>query len=107
MQILRSGTNAAAPAEVDRLNVPEALDPIAETARDHGLATLGYSETPYVTADFGLSQGFDFFEEVPRTDTLHSRNGKVAPVDSAARIERMLDRVSATNPQPFLYTCIF
>ena len=57
---------------------------LAEIAREHGYATVAYSENPYVTGYFGLDQGFDAFREAWPTDALASGQEIAPDLDTEA-----------------------
>jgi len=83
--------------------VPESMELIAETARDAGYRTFGYSENPYVTRYFGMAQGFDVFGEVYPTSNL--RTGRELPenIDSAARMKSMIEAATGATDEPFFF----
>lgn len=81
--------------------VPESMGLIAETARESGYQTFAYSENPYVTRYFGLAQGFDVFDETyPHSDLMQGKELS-ADVDSAARMNSIVDRAVAAKGVPF------
>ncbi len=81
--------------------VPPAMHLIAETAREQGVATLAYSENPYVTHYFGLDQGFDVFEEAFPVSAYEQGRELGEAFDSAARLASILDRASRQPHRPF------
>ena len=84
--------------------VPESIELLAERARAAGYRTYGYSENPYVTADFGLTQGFDVFDEAYAIEDHLALEPISEDVDPAERLEAMLHRAvteGAESGAPF------
>ena len=82
--------------------VPGAVELLAEIAREHGYATVAYSENPYVTGYFGLDQGFDVFREAWPTDALASGQEIAPDLDTEAEIESALREAAGDASRPFL-----
>lgn len=81
--------------------VPDSMELLAERARAAGYRTYGYSENPYVTADFGLSQGFDVFDEAYSIEDHVALEPMSPDVDPAARLETLIRRAATGGDGPF------
>ncbi len=81
--------------------VPDSILLLAERARAAGYRTYGYSENPYVTADFGLSQGFDVFDEAYALEDHLALEPISEDVDPVARLDALVRRAVNEGGGPF------
>lgn len=81
--------------------VPSELELVSETAQAAGFATLAYSENPFVTDDFGLAQGFEYFEEVFPVEDYRQQKDLDPTIDSGTRLAAILEKAAAEFERPF------
>jgi arylsulfatase A-like enzyme len=74
---------------------------IAESAQEHGFRTYAYSENPYVTGTFGLSQGFEEADEALSLPAIIAARGHIPEVDSEARIAKAIAFAREPDERPF------
>ena len=74
---------------------------LATRLQTHGVRTAGFSENPFVTADFGFARGFEVFREhFPKR--LHEANPRDYPrVASQTTVDEATTWLSAHRTEPF------
>ena len=81
-----------------RVGGADLLAPVLQRA---GLRTAAFSESPYVTRDFGLATGFDEFREYFPYETLRRSPGRFERRDSGATVDAALAWVREQRGQRF------
>lgn len=82
--------------------VPARFRLLAEEARAAGYSTWGYSENPYVTDYFGLTQGFDVFIEALPTSEIDVAHSFDPPTDAGERLSALTREIARADDRPFL-----